>query len=346
VVAGLAAADELLETLEDLHAAGWTDGLPVVPPTPQRVAAMLGDLLARRDEAVAVLPPSRGVATLERIAANCVMAGCLPAHLEVVVAGIRAIARSRFRLENVVTTVHAEGPFFVVSGPLAQALGMNGAAGALGPGNRANAAIGRALALCVRNIAGGRTGHLDAATHGQPAKLGLCFTENQELSPFPPLAVALGGEADRSYVVAKAGDAPLCIADMGHDTPEAIMGTIAASVAIPGAYNAFFREELWLVMGPEHAEILAAHGWDRADIGRFLFSHATIPAGRLRRSGLYGFIDDALRPDWLDAADDADPIPIVDAPERVVTVVAGGAYGGYTAVLFGNGVHAMEEIRT
>ena len=338
------AHDELVEAIEACHDAGWTDGLPVVPPTPERVDAMLGRWRADRDEAVAVLPPARGVATFERIAANAVLAGCRPEHFPVVVAGIRAIARRRFLLDEVVTTVHAAAPAFVVSGPLAARIGMQGSTGALGPGNRANVTIGRALSLCIRNIAGGVPGKLDAATHGHPGKLGFCFTENLDLSPWDPIAVALGGEPDHTYIVAKATDAPLCIADMGHDRAEAILATLAASVAIPGTYNAFFREELWLVMSPEHAQVIAAEGLGRDDVARYVHEHAVIPAGRLRTSGVYGFIDDAVRQAWLDDASDDDLIPIVDRPERVIIIVAGGPYGGYTAALFGNGRHVMERI--
>jgi hypothetical protein len=338
--------DELVEAIEACHDAGWTDGLPVVPPTPERVTVMLGRWSAVRDEAVAVLPPARGVATFERIAANAVMAGCRPEHFAVVVAGVRAIARRRFLLDEVVTTVHAAAPAFVVSGPLAVQIGMEGSTGALGPGNRANAAIGRALSLCIRNIAGGVPGKLDAATHGHPGKLGFCFTENTELSPWEPIAVALGGAPAETYVLAKATDAPLCIADMGHDRAEAILATIAASVAIPGTYNAFFREELWLVMSPEHAHVLAAEGLTRHDVAAYMHQHAVIPAGQLRRSGVYGFIDDAVRQAWLDEAADDEPIPIVDRPDRVITIVAGGPYGGYTAALFGNGSHVLQKVES
>jgi hypothetical protein len=336
--------DDLVAAIEACHDAGWTDGLPVVPPTPSRVDAMLGRWSTARGDAVAVLPPARGVATFERIAANAVMAGCRPEHFPVVVAGIRAIARRRFLLDEVVTTVHAAAPTFVVSGPLAAQIGMEGAAGVLGPGNRANASIGRALALCIRNIAGGVPGKLDAATHGHPGKLGLCFTENTELSPWEPIAVALGGEPDATYVLAKATDAPLCIADMGHDRAHAILATLAASVAIPGTYNAFFREELWLVMSPEHAQVIAAEGLTRDDVARYIHEHAVLPAGQLRSSGVYGFIDDAIRQEWVDEAGDGDLISIVDRPERVIIIVAGGAYGGYTAALFGNGLHVLQKI--
>jgi hypothetical protein len=328
--------------VERCHELGWTDGLPVLPPTPARVEAMLGDWSDRRDEVVAVLPPVQGEATVEAIAANCVLAGCLPAHLPVVVAAVRALAKPRFGLEAVVTGVHAMAPLVVLDGPIVDELGANSGAGVLGSGNRANAAIGRAVQLITRNLAGAVPGVLDASTHGHPGRYSFLVAATP--GPWAPLRTRLGYDETESIVVVKAADAPLCIADMGHDDPTAILRTIAASVAIPGAYNAFFRDELWLVTSPEHAFALAAAGIDPDAIGRFMHEHATIPAGRLRGHGLYGFIDDAIRPTWLDHAADDEPIPIVDRPDRVRVVVAGGDAGGYTAALLGQGVSVAERI--
>src|SRR5262245_15538281 len=143
-----------LDLIDQCYEAGWTDGLPVIPPTPDRVAAMVGD----RDpkETIAVLEPGRGVATIEKIAANAVMAGCLPSYFPVVLAAVRASADPDFGLEGVLTTIHSQSPMLVVNGPIAEELEMNSGAGVLGSGNRANATIGRALMLVCRNIAGAR----------------------------------------------------------------------------------------------------------------------------------------------------------------------------------------------
>lgn len=335
--------DPLVSQIDRCHDRGWTDGLPVIPPTPARVDGMLGPLAARRHEVVAVLPPAQGEATLETVAANAVMAGCLPAHLPVVLAAVRALSRPRAALDEVATSVHAMAPVVIVDGPVVEQLGFNASTGVLGAGNRSNAAVGRAVQLCIRNIGGAHPGALDAATHGHPGKYS--FLVAAQPGPWTPLGERLGFPPGTSTVTVKAADAPLCIADIGHDDPETILDTLAASVAIPGSYNAFFREELWLVMGPEHSARLDAAGWTPPTIATALHHRATIPAGRLRETGIYGFIDDALRPSWLDDADDATPISIVDHPNRVHIIVAGGPAGGYTAALLGQGVSTTEVVR-
>ena len=321
--------------IETCHERGWTDGLPVVPPTPELVNAMLASTRDDPASVVCHLPPARGEATLERIAANAVMAGCLPEHLPVLVTALRAAADDTFHLYDILTTVHSMCPLLLVSGPLAREIDMNGGVNALGQGNRANASLGRALSLCFRNIGGARPGGLDPATIGHPGKYSYCYTENSELSPWPELHVERGHAADASTVTLYPADAPLCVAEMGNADPEHILRTVAECAAIPGTYNAFFRGELWLVMSPEHANAIAHAGWSKDDAKQYLFDHARIRAGDLRDRGLYAFADDVLRPPWLDEAEPDDMIPIVETADRVTITVAGGPYGGYTSIVFG-----------
>ena len=327
--------DDIAAAIESCHAQGWTDGLPVVPPTPALVAVMLGAHAERRDTLVCDLPPAGGAATLERIAANTVMAGCLPEHFPVVVAGVRAAAREEFHLYDILTTVHSMCPLVLVSGPIARDLGMNGSFNALGQGNRANASIGRALALCFQNIGGARPGGLDPATIGHPGKYSYCYTENTELSPWTELHVERGHAAEDSAITLYAADAPLCVAEMGIATPEQILRTVSECAAIPGTYNAFFRGELWLVMSPEHANVITDAGWSKADARQYLFDNARIRADALSDRGLYAFADDVLRPPWLDEAAPDDMIPLVESAEKITITVAGGPYGGYTSIVFG-----------
>jgi hypothetical protein len=327
-----------ISDIEACYAAGWTDGLPVVPPTRERVDEMLGSQAARKDEPILALAPGQGIATLEKIAANAVMAGCLPEYLPVVEAALLAAVEDEFWLEGCVTTVHSVCPMALVSGPIAERLGMNGGTGALGPGNRANATIGRALSLCIRNIGLGIPGGLDATTLAHPGKYSYCYTELPE-SPWPHFQTDRGFSADDSTVTLYGADAPLCICDYGRLEPEAILQTIAESASIPGSYNAFFRGELWLVLAPEHAEIIASAGWSKDDVRRFLAENVGVPAGRLRARGLYGFADGVVRPEWLDdpTIGEDDLIPFVQRPDQVCITVAGGPYGGYTAVIMGMG---------
>jgi hypothetical protein len=341
----------LYTDIERCFELGWTDGLPVVPPTPERVEAMLGDRSADRDEHVAVLEPTGAIATLEKVAANAVMAGCLPSYLGVVEAAVRCVADPTFSLDLIITAVDPMTPLVLVNGPIAGEIGMSGDAGALGPGCRANATIGRALNLCLRNIGGAKPirhfeAHaLDATTIGHPAKFTYCYTENTALSPWPSLAEDRGFAADASVVTVYGADAPLTIADFTRSEPELILRTIAETLVIPGTTNAYFREELWLIMGPEHAGQVAAAGWSKRDVQRFIFETARVEGNQLLGRGLYGLIDDAAPPSWLGEIDPGQPVPIVDSPDRVLVTVAGGPSGGYTSVAFGLGPAISREVQ-
>lgn len=328
------------DPVERCYREGWTDGLPVVPPTPARVAAMLAG--CDPDEVVAVVEPAGQPASRRTVAANAVLAGCLPTYLPVVEAAVRAVADPAFHLDRVQTTASSQVPMLLVSGPIAAEIGMDGGAEALGSSTRANATIGRALALVLRNV--GSLDGLPHATIGHAGRYSYCFTENLELSPWPSWHVARGLAPGTSYATVYAAEAPLVVADMGHLDPQEILRTIAHSIAIPGTYNAFFRQDLWLVMSPQHAEVLHSAGWGRDDVVAFLHEHAAVPLSQLRGHGLYGYLDDLLPPTWLDGLADEDRVPVVDSPERIHIAVAGGAFGGYTAIVFGEGQSVSEPI--
>jgi hypothetical protein len=330
--------------IEHCYRQGWTDGLPVVPPTEARVSQMLGSRSDQRDVVVAVLDPSGSEATLGNIAANAVMAGCLPAYLPIVEAAVRAVADPRFNLDRVMTTASSQTPVLLVSGPVAAAVGMSGSWEALGSPSRANATIGRALLLVLRNIASHAVGGLDHATLGHSGKYSYCLTENLDSSPWGSWHVDRGAAPEESIVAVFPGEAPLCIIDMGHDDADSILRTIAESMAIPGTYNAYFRQDLWLVLSPDHARILAAAGLSRADVAKRLYEHARLPRERLEGRGLYGYIDELLPPTWLDGLAPTDPVAIMDGPDRLTVLVAGGDFGGYSAAIFGEGVTVTAPI--
>lgn len=337
-----ASDDELLvvesdqTAIDDLYQENWwSDGLPVVPPTEQRVAAMLGRHASRADEVIGKVATGYGLATYRSIAVNAVLAGCRPAYFDTVVAAVKAVIDPAFNLHGIQATTHPAGPMIMVNGPIVDRIGMNAGSNTFGPGNRANASIGRALSLCIRNIGLAIPGGLDATTLGHPGKYSYCFTESSA-SPWPHFHADRGFAAEESTVTVYAADAPLCLCDYGRTAAEELLLTIAESVAVPGTYNAFFREDLWLVMAPEHAEIIDSDGWSKADVCRFMYEHARLPTATLRHRGLYGFADRSVRRAWLDQADDM--VPIVDSPDRVNIAVAGGPYGGYTAVIFGSGI--------
>ena len=183
---------ELEDEFEAMCDRGWSDGLPLVPPTEARVARMLAGTTRAPDEVVAIVPPDLVECTVEKVAVNAVMAGCLPEYLPVVLAAVEAACTDEFNMHGLLATTCFSGPIVVVNGPIRQRIGMNSGVNALGQGNRANATIGRALQLVVRNVGGGRPGGVDRATLGYPGKLGFCFAEDEEGSPFNPLSVDRG----------------------------------------------------------------------------------------------------------------------------------------------------------
>ncbi|MCS6800948.1 MAG: hypothetical protein RMM58_03920 [Chloroflexota bacterium] len=318
-----------MDLIEQCYAEGWTDGLPVVPPTRERVDAMLGG--RPPDEVVAVLPPSGAEATLEKIAANAVMAGCLPAYFPVVVAAVRAAADPAFSLESVLTTVHSQWPLVLVNGPVIEQLGFTTGANALAGGARANATVGRAVSLVMRNIAGAREGGLNPKTLAHPGRYSFCLAEAH--SAWTPHHVERGYAPATSTVTLFAADAPLCLAVLNATRPEQILGTIADALPIAGTYNLVFGGEVLVVFSPEHAAICA--GMSKADIRAWLFEHGRRPVrslaglGVLETAELLGRRERLTDPDQL--------VGPVRSLESIRIVVAGGEVGGYTALLFCSG---------
>jgi len=297
---------------------------------------------AAGSDVVAHLGPSRVPATVEKIAANAVMAGCLPGYFLVVLAAVQAAAAN-----STAVTVHSATPLLVVNGPVRTEIGLNSRSNALGAGHRANATIGRALQLVLRNVAGFHSGGLDAATLGHPGRYSYCVAENEESSPWTPL------HADRGYARADStctvylADAPLCLVHMGDTAGEAVLATIADALPIAGTYNMYYQRELFVVMGPEHAALIAADGFSKSAAKEYLFEHGRKPASAILGKGLFGLGPRKAGPEWMRQAD-LDPdtrIPIVLDPERLTIIVAGREIGGYSALIFGLGDSTTVPIR-
>ncbi|HET7339889.1 MAG TPA: hypothetical protein VFL90_00380, partial [Methylomirabilota bacterium] len=255
--AALVEAPDDLDALQAwVMAERWSDGLPVLPPTPARVERLLGPLTARRDEVVARLAPLDGRATLEAIAVNAALAGALPEHLPVVVAAVRAVAEPRFNLNAIQTTTHPCTPLLIVNGPVATRLGIGGGANALGNGHRANAVIGRALRLVLQNVGGARPGLEDRATLGHAGKFSYCLAENEAVSPWAPLHVERGFARDASTVTVVGAEAPHNVNDHGSTTAPALLRALAGTAATPGSNNVYLGGEPLIVLGPEHAQTI------------------------------------------------------------------------------------------
>jgi hypothetical protein len=311
------------DELEEMFERGWTDGLPVIPPTPERVEAMLGGIDGRAS--LGLVPPAMGEVTAERVAACAVLAGCRPAYFPVVLAAARAALDPAFNLHGQAVTTQPAGQLVVVNGPVRDAIGLNSGMGALGPGFRANLTIGRALRLLVTLTGGGMPGRLDRSTLGQMGKVGFCVAEDEERSPWEPLHVERGFAPSASVVTVIGCDAPQSISDHRSRTPEDLAYVLAWAAGSAWSTNWWpLAEPSVFVIGPEHAQMFRAAGWSKQDLREFMFEAARKPAGQLRRGETTPLVH---------TADPADLVPKWASPEAIVLLVAGGEAGRYSAVL-------------
>jgi hypothetical protein len=253
---------------EDEHEAAfdrdWSDGLPVVPPTPVRVWRMLQG--TRRDpaEILGAMPPDYQPCTVEKVAVNAVLAGCRPEYMPVLIAAVEAVLDDAFCLHGVIATTMFIGPIVIVNGPARKALGLNSGINALGQGNRANSTIGRALQLTIRNVGGGKPGGVDRATLGNPGKLGFCFAEDEESSSWPSLAAERGVPAGRSAVTLYGGYGVTGIIDQVARTPDELTASFAAGLRAVYHPKTYPGPDAFLVMAPDHHRVYREAGWSKA----------------------------------------------------------------------------------
>jgi hypothetical protein len=321
---GFAALEDEFEAAFDR---GWTDGLPVIPPTEARVMRMLDGTTRAADEIVAVVPPDLVDVTVEQVAINAVMAGCKPEYLPVVLTAVEAACSDAFNMHGLLATTYFSGPVIVVNGPIASKIGMNSEHNVLGQGNRANMTIGRALQLVVRNIGGGRPGEVDMSAIGAPSKLGLCFAEREHDSPFSSLAASKGVAPGTDALTVFAGHGPTGIADQISRNPESLARSFAASLATEWHLKLAMAFDAMLIISPEHARIFAEAGWDRERLQSTLEELLTRPGAELIR-GANG-IDEGLPEAFADAS-----IPKF-RPGGLQIVHAGGDAGMFSAIIGG-----------
>jgi hypothetical protein len=295
---------------------GWTDGLPIVPPTLARVDDMLGAGALERHAVLGDVEPLGGVASVEKLAVNAVMAGCEPAHFPVVLAAVQAILDPAFNLRGVQTTDENVAPLLIVNGPAAARLGVNAGWGALGPGWPANAAIGRAVRLVMTNLGGGWPGAVSFAGLGQPARYSLCLAEREDSGPWPPLHVEQGYRREQSTVTVLRAETVINVTG-GLDELASVMGSAASLFGIlhggmPG-----------VILSPFTARRLAGEGWTRADVRRELHARGRLAAETWRRSWLHATVRTTDWPEWARAAAEAGSIPAVREPDDITLIVAG-----------------------
>jgi hypothetical protein len=329
--ASLEAEDDFDAVNELMRSRGWSDGLPIVPPTARKVEQMLAYCDRPWDEPVGKMAPRYGEATPLRLAANAVMAGCRPEYFPLFVLAIEAMCEEPFNLYAIQATTHLCAPLVVVNGPVAKALDINSGHNAFGPGWQANATIGRAIRLALVNIGGAIPGSGDMSTFGAPSKFSYLAAENEAQSPWEPLHVERGIPREASAVTVIGAECPHNVNDHESITAEGILTTIAGTMLDAGTNDIFYAAQPLVVMAPEHAKTVADGGYSKADARCFLHEHAHLPMGRFSKEN----IERRLRITWKDRLGSAGldaPVHMVQKPEDILIAVIGGA-GKHSAVI-------------
>ncbi|MFT5445103.1 MAG: hypothetical protein ACI9DC_000263 [Gammaproteobacteria bacterium] len=319
------------DPIEMTYDRGWSDGLPVVPPTDLRVAMMLSGTTRRSDEVIGLIPPNLVECTVEKAAINAVMAGCRPEYFPTVLATIAAALRPEFSMHGLLCTLWFAGPVAIVNGPVTRRIGMNSGGNALGQGNRANATIGRALQLLIRNVGGGIPGEIDRSVLGNPGKYTFCFAEDESDPDWEPLNVSRGSAPGSSSVTLFHGDGVQGIKAWSARTPEELSRTLASSLWAVGHVKLAGWSGAILIIGPDNYNIFKAAGWGRKDIEASLHENLKAPGRELVR-GAQGMAE-GIDPERAEE--------IVDKfnPGYLLVVRAGGPGGGMSAVVGGWAAH-------
>lgn len=311
------------EAIEFYYAKGWTDGFPIVPPTVKRVQGMLASVNVQADSIIGAIPERGRVFTAEVVAINAVMAGCLPGYFPIVVAAVRAITDPAFGLHGPTASTAGAGIMIAVNGPIANEIGMNSGENALGPGNRANATIGRAIRLLMINAGGSR--EFDRATLGNPGKYSFCFAEKE--TNWTPFHVQRGLQENINAVTVFACDGPNQVNNHTSLKGENILKTMADRMSGLGTFNMGSKTEMAVILCPEHYRHLDNEGWTKEQIQQFFYDHAVRPLTDLKKRG---YIEAPIMP-----GDEKKLVHAVPSPEHLLLFVAGGEAGRFSAFMPG-----------
>lgn len=320
----LQAPSSIRDLNDYLYEQGWTDGLPVIPPTEELVAEMMAASSLPPQQALGIMPPLNGNVTVEKVAINAVMAGCAPEYFPVVIAAVQAVLQPQFNVGSISTTTGGAAPAIIVSGPLAASLDIHSGTAALGSGHRANATIGRALRLTMRNLGGATVATMEKSTHAWPGKYTMCFAENDARNPWEPLHVALGFPPQVSTVTVVAARGIHSFVEDAQETGVGVLETLISSLRTGGISGYYFQARgpsPVIILGPEHAAEIAAAGFSRQNVQQYIFDHARLSVGLLKDRGHW-----AARswPAEYEGQDDDFEIRIVARPDTLLVVVAGG----------------------
>ena len=322
--------------VEFCHARGWTDGLPVIPPTPDRVRAMLEAARLEARHAVTSIAHRAVTITAEKVAINAVLAGCKPEYMPVVLAAIEGIGDPAWGYHGPGTSTGGAAVLIVVNGPIARDLDINAGDNLFGPGWRANATIGRAVRLVMRNVCGSRPGTLDRATLGHPGRLSYVIAENEAESPWVPLHVERGFRPEQSTVTVMAAEAPHQFYNQLSNTAEGILETLCDDMRVSG--NVVGQPPYLVILAGEHTRAMAQDGWTRAQVRQFIFDHTQNSLAHLKRTHrLAGTVQ---------PGDEARLRPLVESPEDVLVIAAGGAAGAFSAYIPGWGSKRSSQVVT
>jgi hypothetical protein len=314
-----------LAAIETYFEKGWTDGLPVVPPTEERVWAMLAAMGKQPEDVLGEIPARARTITAEKLAINAVMAGCLPAYAPVLLAMCEALCEPAFSVHGPTASTSGMGVLLIVNGPVASQIGLNAGENLFGPGWRANATIGRALRLLLRNVCGAVPGVLDRSCFGHPGKFTYCIAEDEGRSPWTPLHAERGIPPEESAVTLFAGESPHQVANQNASEPEAILSTIA-DVMVAGGRLSLSGQQFVVIVGIQHRRYLTDRGWAKKEIRTWLQAHAIRSKEELVRAG---------RLDPTEATGPSLSYSAVTDPEDILVVAAGGDTGGYSVVIPG-----------
>jgi hypothetical protein len=325
----LASAQDPRELIEAYYEAGWTDGLPVVPPSTASIDAMLAAGGLRGDEIIGEIPGRNTVVVADKVAINAVMAGCRPEYLPVVVAAVRGLCHPDFAYHGPASSTGGSAMVLIVNGPVARRLEINAGTNAFGQGHRANATIGRAVRLTMMNVMNTRPGLLDRATLGTPGKYSFCFAEHEDDHPWEPLHVTRGCRAEDSAVTVYASNSLYQVYNQLAAEPEPLLRCFADALGNLGSPNVKGFNEALVVLAGEHTEVLRASGWSRKQVQQFLVEHTRRRVADFKRA--------ARLPGSVEADDERTWRYLFERPEDILIVCAGGRAGSWSACLPGWG---------
>ena len=331
-------AEDPAELIEAYFERGWTDGLPVVPPTEQSVAAMLAGAGLNGDEVFGEIPGRNTVVVAAKVAVNAVLAGCRPEYFPVIAAAVKGLCRPEFAYHGPASSTGGSAMVVIINGPIAARLGVKSGNNLFGQGVRANATIGRAVRLTMMNVMQTQPGLFDRATLGNPGKYSFCFAENEEESPWEPLHVMRGFRRDQSAVTIYASNSLYQVYNQLAATPEPLLRCFVDALINLGIPNVKGFNQALLVFAGEHTEVLGKAGWTKREIAEYIVEHARRPLADFKRA--------ARIPGEATPADETKLRALFERPEDILIVSAGGRAGSWSACLPGWGNKWTQAVTT